>query len=58
MLHLQITEKGMIQGYGVCHEKFVWDIRQEPGVVEVFEKVYGTEDLICSFDAINVSFPK
>lgn len=52
-----ITEKGMIQGYGVCHEKFVWDIRQEPGVVEVFEKVYGTEDLICSFDAINVSFP-
>jgi hypothetical protein len=48
----------VIQHYGVCHEDFVWQIRQEPGVYGAFEKVYGTEDLIVSFDAINVSFPK
>jgi hypothetical protein len=48
----------VIQHYGVCHENFVWQVRQEPGVYGAFEKVYGTEDLIVSFDAINVSFPK
>ncbi|KAM0544240.1 hypothetical protein ACHAPJ_011929 [Fusarium lateritium] len=52
-----ITEKGMIIGYGVAHESFTWDIRQEPGVVEAFERVYDTKDLIVSFDAINTAFP-
>ncbi|KAF4972885.1 hypothetical protein FSARC_656 [Fusarium sarcochroum] len=52
-----ITEKGMIIGYGVAHESFTWSIRQEPGVVEAFERVYDTKDLIVSFDAINTAFP-
>lgn len=47
----------MCAGYGVPHEKFAWDIRCEPGVVNAFEKVYDTEDLIVSFDAINFTFP-
>lgn len=53
-----ITPRGMVQGYGAPHESFTWGVRSEPGVVGAFEKVYGTEDLIVSFDAINVSFPK
>ncbi|KAL8279770.1 hypothetical protein RQP46_007865 [Phenoliferia psychrophenolica] len=52
-----INEKGMCINYGICHESFVWDIRSEPGVISAFEKVYGTEDLIVSFDAVNVTFP-
>ncbi|KAF4452214.1 phytanoyl- dioxygenase [Fusarium austroafricanum] len=32
-------------------------IRQEPGIIEAFERVYDTKDLIVSFDAINTSFP-
>ncbi|KAB8208426.1 hypothetical protein BDV34DRAFT_49290 [Aspergillus parasiticus] len=52
-----INEKGMILSYGVTHEKWVWDIRSEPGVVEAFEKVYGDSDLIVSFDVVNVQFP-
>jgi hypothetical protein len=44
--------------YGVPHEKFVWDVRSEPGVVDAFEKVYNDKDLIVSFDAINFGFPK
>lgn len=53
-----INEKGMILSYGVTHEKWVWDIRGEPGVVETFEKVYDDRDLIVSFDVVNVGFAK
>ncbi|KAL4807496.1 hypothetical protein BDV18DRAFT_102698 [Aspergillus unguis] len=52
-----INEKGMCMHYGVPHEKFVWDIRSEPGVVGAFEKVYNDKDLIVSFDAVNFGFP-
>ena len=52
-----ITEKGMVFGYGISHERFAWDVRQEPGVVGAFESVYETEDLIVSFDSVNYSFP-
>jgi hypothetical protein len=53
-----ITEKGMCLQYAVTHEDFAWGIRGEPGVVEAFEKVYDTKDLIVSFDAVNFGFPK
>lgn len=52
-----INEKDMCAGYGLPHETFAWDIRAEPGVVGAFEKVYETEDLIVSLDAMNLSFP-
>lgn len=52
-----ITEKGMCLQYAVTHEDFAWAIRGEPGVVGAFEKVYNTEDLIVSFDAINFTLP-
>ena len=53
-----ITEKGMCLQYAVTHEDFAWGIRGEPGVVDAFEKVYDTKDLIVSFDAVNFGFPK
>ena len=46
----------MILHYGVAHEQWVWDIRSEPGVISAFEKVYNTEDLLVSFDAVNIGF--
>mgnify|MGYP003662818845 CR=1 FL=1 len=46
----------MVLDYAAPHENFVWQIRSEPGVVETFEKVHGTRDLIVSFDAINIGF--
>lgn len=52
-----INEKGMCLGYAISHERFTWAVRQEPAVVEAFEKVYGTEDLIVSFDSVNIGFP-
>lgn len=51
-----INEKGMLLPYGACHEDFVWDIRSEEGVLSTFESVYGTKDLLVSFDTINFGF--
>jgi hypothetical protein len=34
-----------------------WEARTEPAVIEIFEKLWETRELLCSFDALNVSFP-
>ncbi|KAJ5661467.1 uncharacterized protein N7477_009083 [Penicillium maclennaniae] len=52
-----INEKGMCLGYAIAHESFTWAVRQEPEVIKAFEKVYDTEDLISSFDSVNIGFP-
>ncbi|KAG7908126.1 hypothetical protein KL906_003543 [Ogataea polymorpha] len=43
--------------YGVNHEKFLWDARMEPGVLEIFEKLWGTDQLLASFDGLNITLP-
>lgn len=43
--------------YGVSHEKFMWDARLEPGVIDAFAKIWGTDELLVSFDALNITFP-
>lgn len=50
-----IHQKGLIQAYGAPHEVFTWAVRSEPGVIDTFAKIFNTEDLIVSFDAVNVS---
>lgn len=56
--HLPVSFKGgMYYGYGSTHEKFAWEARTEPAVVEIFEKLWETKELICSFDGFNVSMP-
>lgn len=35
----------------------MWDARLEPGVIDAFAKLWGTEELLVSFDALNVTFP-
>lgn len=51
-----LNEKGMLLPYGSAHEAFVWAIRGAPGVVDAFAQVYGTQDLLVSFDTINYGF--
>ncbi|KAL0938551.1 phytanoyl-CoA dioxygenase [Colletotrichum truncatum] len=53
-----ISEINTFNYYGVVHEQFMWDIRLEPGVVDVFSKVWGTDKLIVSFDALNITLPR
>ncbi|KAH7024815.1 phytanoyl-CoA dioxygenase [Microdochium trichocladiopsis] len=43
--------------YCVSHEKFFWDARQELGVLGAFAKLWGTDELLVSFDAMNLTFP-
>ncbi|KAJ5578609.1 uncharacterized protein N7459_007573 [Penicillium hispanicum] len=43
--------------YAIAHEKFMWDARMEPGVIDAFAKIWGTEELLASFDSLNITFP-
>ncbi|KAH3673221.1 hypothetical protein WICMUC_003839 [Wickerhamomyces mucosus] len=43
--------------FAVSHEDFFWNIRQEKGFRDAFAKIWGTDELLVSFDAINVSLP-
>ena len=49
--------RGIIQHLRVGHEEFVWTIRTNPKVMDVFKQIWGTDDLLVSFDAINVTKP-
>lgn len=35
----------------------MWDARMEPGIIEPFAKLWGTDELLVSFDALNITFP-
>ncbi|ODO00065.1 hypothetical protein I350_06689 [Cryptococcus amylolentus CBS 6273] len=50
---------GLFNRHGVHHEQFAWDIRAEPGLIEAFSKIWGTDELLVSFetDGVNVSLP-
>jgi len=48
---------GMIHGYGIGHEQWVWDVRTEPGVIDAFAKVWGTDQLVTSFDGASIMLP-
>ncbi|CAJ2500433.1 Uu.00g032860.m01.CDS01 [Anthostomella pinea] len=43
--------------YGVAHEKFMWDARMEPGVLDAFALLWGTDELLASFDSLNITLP-
>lgn len=48
---------GLYARYGVAHEQFIWDIKQEPGVVSTFEQIWNTEEIVASYDGFNLSVP-
>lgn len=51
------TKINTFQTYAVAHEKFMWDARMEPGVLAAFSRLWGSEDLLASFDSLNITFP-
>ncbi|BGP19026.1 hypothetical protein JCM10213v2_007106 [Rhodosporidiobolus nylandii] len=48
---------GMYHGYGVGHTDWVWETRTAQGVIDAFAKVWGTDELITSFDGASVMLP-
>jgi len=49
----------LLQQYGVGQSQFVWDVRQNEKVVDIFSKIWETpkEDLLVSFDGASFHFP-
>lgn len=49
--------RGIIKHYRVGQSQFVWDIRCEPNVIQVFKDLWNDDDLLVSFDAVNIMKP-
>jgi hypothetical protein len=57
--HLPVSFKGgMYFAYGSTHEKYTWEARTEPAIVDIFEKLWETKELIASFDGVNIFPPR
>jgi hypothetical protein len=55
----QITElfpnhKMLIQHWKIGHSRLVWEVRQNKKVIDVYKKIWNTEDLIVSFDGVSI----
>ncbi|KAJ5662812.1 hypothetical protein N7507_003543 [Penicillium longicatenatum] len=48
---------GMVLGYAASHEKWVWEARIEPRVIEPFARIWGIDELLVSFDAVKITLP-
>ncbi|EFA84659.1 hypothetical protein PPL_01649 [Heterostelium album PN500] len=48
---------GILQNYAFGQNQFVWDIRSEQPIIDVFTQVYNTDQLLVSFDGGNLSKP-
>jgi hypothetical protein len=57
--HLPVSFKGgMYFSYCSSHERFVWEARMEPKVQQVFQQLWGTDELLSSFDGMNITLPR
>ena len=56
---LHSNRKLIIQNWQIGHSQFVWDIRQNPKIANIFSKLWNIEntDLLTSFDAISFHIP-
>ncbi len=59
LLDLMPQHSMLFQQFGLGHAEFVWALRQNPKVVDVFSRIWGVppEDLLVSFDGIAVHMP-
>ncbi|CAD6569285.1 MAG: hypothetical protein TREMPRED_005173 [Tremellales sp. Tagirdzhanova-0007] len=58
--HLPRHKKGgLYTQYSFAHSQFVWDAKSEPGIVGLYETIWGTDRLTVSFDggSLNVPLP-
>lgn len=51
------TKLNTYENYGVVHERFMWEARQEQNILDTFTKIWGTDELLVSFDSLNVTLP-
>lgn len=51
------SKNGIIGRYGAGQSPFAWFVRSRPKVINVFQQVWQTDDLLTSFDAFNAFRP-
>jgi len=51
------TFRGILNTLEIGHQAFVWKIRKNPRLLKIQELLYGTNELLTSFDAINMLGP-
>ena len=49
--------RGVHHRYGAGHHPVAWRARTHPSVLKAFEIIWGTEELVCSFDGIGFMRP-
>ena len=56
---LWIKHSMLIQNWSIGHAQFIWDLRQNQKIIDVFSTIWNTpaEDLLVSFDGASVNFP-
>ncbi len=47
----------LLQQWGIGHAQFLWDVRQNKKVIDIFRVLWGTDDLLVSFDGASFGFP-
>jgi hypothetical protein len=47
-----IPPHGVLSHYQIGHQPFAWRLRTEPAIVRIFQGLYGTDDLVASFDGL------
>jgi hypothetical protein len=59
MFKLYPKHSMLLQNFGIGHAQHIWDVRQNPKVVEVFSKIWKCEknDLLTSYDATSFHLP-
>ena len=53
LFELQPKAGGLFQSWGWGHAQYVWDVRSNPKVATIFEKLYETSNLLVSCDGVN-----
>lgn len=47
----------LLQHWSIGHAQFIWDIRQKSNIIDIFSKIYNTNDLLVSFDGASFQLP-
>lgn len=48
---------GQMLQHSIGHASYVWDLRQNPKIVQLFRDIYGTGDLVTSYDGVSILLP-
>lgn len=54
---LYVKHAMLFQHWGIGQSQFVWNLRQNPKIVDIFAKIHNTDDLLVSFDGASIHFP-